>query len=63
MKDPFGCEEPALLTPCGTGDREAARRVVAARATDPDDLAVLLDMLGLLPQTAAESRAREHPDR
>ncbi|MFD9306261.1 hypothetical protein ACFWCB_27005 [Streptomyces sp. NPDC060048] len=50
MKDPFGCDELALLASSGTTDRAAARRAVAARATDPRDLALLLDILGLAPE-------------
>ncbi|WP_449485776.1 hypothetical protein [Streptomyces avidinii] len=50
MKDPFGCDEPALLACSGTTDRAAARRAVATRAADPVDLALLLDMLGLRPE-------------
>ncbi len=64
MKDPFGCDEPALLACSGTADRAAARRAVAARAADARDLALLLDILGLLPDPgpgpeawAAASRA------
>ncbi|GAA0300193.1 hypothetical protein GCM10010302_43460 [Streptomyces polychromogenes] len=49
MKDPFACEEPALLARTGTADRAAARRAVASRAVDGRDLQTLLDMLGLLP--------------
>ncbi|MFD0379521.1 hypothetical protein [Streptomyces sp. NPDC127112] len=49
MKDPFACEEPALLARTGTADRAAARRAVASRATDGEDLRQLLDMLGLRP--------------
>ncbi|MFE4258925.1 hypothetical protein [Streptomyces sp. NPDC056883] len=51
MKDPFGCDEPALLAYSGTTDRAAARRFVASRAADASELALLLDMLGLLPET------------
>ncbi|MDA5283437.1 hypothetical protein ACWGHM_02085 [Streptomyces sp. NPDC054904] len=50
MKDPFGCDDPALLAPFGKGDRAAARRAVAAHATDRADLHTLLDILGLLPE-------------
>ncbi|MBW5482494.1 hypothetical protein [Streptomyces bambusae] len=49
VKDPFGCDEPALLARPGTADRDAARRAVASRAADGADLGVLLDMLGLRP--------------
>lgn len=51
VKDPFGCDEPALLACSGTTDRAAARRFVASRAADERELAMLLDMLGLLPDT------------
>ncbi|MFH7594543.1 hypothetical protein WDV06_05480 [Streptomyces racemochromogenes] len=47
MRDPFGCEEPALLARTGTADRAEARRTVASRATSSEDLEILLDMLGL----------------
>ncbi|MET9466114.1 hypothetical protein ABZY44_15215 [Streptomyces sp. NPDC006544] len=50
MKDPFGCDEPALLAHSRTTDRAAARRAVASRAVDPGELALLLDMLGLRPE-------------
>ncbi|MET9610780.1 hypothetical protein ABZZ17_37815 [Streptomyces sp. NPDC006512] len=50
MKDPFACDDPAVLAPCATGDRAAARRAVAAHATDRADLQTLLDVLGLLPE-------------
>ncbi|MEC4575074.1 hypothetical protein L8C58_28510 [Streptomyces sp. CMAA1738] len=50
VKDPFGCDDPSLLALGATADRVAARRVVAAHATGPEDLARLLDMLGLLPE-------------
>ncbi|MGT2525920.1 hypothetical protein ACU4GG_00920 [Streptomyces nojiriensis] len=50
MKDPFGCDESALLACSGEADRGAAARAVAARAADAGDLALLLDMLGLLPE-------------
>ncbi|MGW7026834.1 hypothetical protein ACWGFX_06515 [Streptomyces xanthophaeus] len=49
MKDPFGCEAPALLAGSGAADRSAARHAVAARAVDAEDLMLLLDMFGLLP--------------
>lgn len=49
MKDPFACEEPSLLARTGTADRAAARRAVAARAADSEDLRMLLDILGLCP--------------
>ncbi|WP_030774042.1 hypothetical protein [Streptomyces sp. NRRL F-2664] len=49
MKDPFGCSEPAQLIPAGVVGEGAAYRAVAARATDPADLEMLLDMLGLVP--------------
>ncbi|MFE1555221.1 hypothetical protein ACFW6V_09540 [Streptomyces sp. NPDC058734] len=49
MKDPFGCDEPALPARAGTVDRAAARRAVAARAIGAEDLAALLDMIGLWP--------------
>ncbi|EFL13061.1 hypothetical protein [Streptomyces sp. C] len=49
MKDPFGCDEPALPARAGAMDRAAARRAVAARATGAEDLAALLDMIGLWP--------------
>ncbi|MFI8392243.1 hypothetical protein [Streptomyces sp. NPDC085540] len=48
MKDPFGCDDPSLLALGVPADRAAARRAVAAHATDPEDLARLLDILGLL---------------
>lgn len=51
VKDPFGCDEPAFLACSGTTDRAAARRFVASRAADASELALLLDMLGLLPET------------
>ncbi|MFD8144682.1 hypothetical protein [Streptomyces sp. NPDC059708] len=47
MKDPFACEEPALLTRIDRTDRAAARRAVASHATCGEDLRLLLDMLGL----------------
>ncbi|MBT2467700.1 hypothetical protein J7E97_07410 [Streptomyces sp. ISL-66] len=66
MKDPFGCDEPALLASCGTTDRAAARRAVASHAADPGDLALLLDMLGLRPEddphTYGASRGRRRTD-
>ncbi|MGE7388016.1 hypothetical protein ACQKM2_21330 [Streptomyces sp. NPDC004126] len=49
MKDPFGCDEPALPARAGAVDRAAARRAVAARAIGSEDLAALLDMIGLWP--------------
>ncbi|MFE2326671.1 hypothetical protein ACFXD5_22540 [Streptomyces sp. NPDC059385] len=55
MKDPFGCDAPALLECFGTADRAAARRAVAARAVDARDLALLLDILGLLPDAGPVS--------
>ncbi|MFG2974423.1 hypothetical protein ACGFYY_15705 [Streptomyces sp. NPDC048331] len=54
MKDPFGCDDPSLLALGATADRAAARRAVAAHATDPEDLARLLDILGLLPAPPPE---------
>ncbi|GGY89726.1 hypothetical protein GCM10010343_13750 [Streptomyces avidinii] len=54
MKDPFGCDAPALLACSGTVDCAAARRAVAAHAVDPTDLALMLDMLGLLPEAGPE---------
>lgn len=58
VKDPFGCDDPSLLALGGTADRAAARRAVAAHATDPEDLVLLLDILGLLaappPKPVAE---------
>ncbi|MCB5169068.1 hypothetical protein LG634_30180 [Streptomyces bambusae] len=50
MKDPFACDEPALLARSGPADRAAARRTVASRATGSADLQDLLDMLGLWPR-------------
>ncbi|MEU3727392.1 hypothetical protein [Streptomyces sp. NPDC031705] len=50
MKDPFGCDEPALLARAGSVDRAAARRAVASRATSAEDLESLLDMIGLWPR-------------
>ncbi|MFJ6794950.1 hypothetical protein [Streptomyces sp. NPDC091268] len=58
MKDPFGCDEPALLARAGTVDRAAARRVLAARARDPADFRALLDMLGLRPEDDPPEKAR-----
>ncbi|MFD0358653.1 hypothetical protein ACFVHW_33700 [Streptomyces sp. NPDC127110] len=49
MKDPFGCDEPTLPARAATVDRAAARRAVAARAIGAEDLAALLDMIGLWP--------------
>ncbi|MFE5720624.1 hypothetical protein [Streptomyces erythrochromogenes] len=57
MKDPFGCNEPALLIPVGAIDQDAACRAVAARATDAEDLRVLLDILGLPPGVSASGPA------
>ncbi|THA81232.1 hypothetical protein E6U81_25705 [Streptomyces sp. A0592] len=53
MRDPFGCDDPSLLTLGVPADGAAARRAVAARATGPEDLARLLDILGLLPAAGA----------
>ncbi|QES51719.1 hypothetical protein DEJ50_31585 [Streptomyces venezuelae] len=50
MKDPFACEEQALLAPSAPADRAAARRTVAARAVDRAELLLLIDMLGLHPE-------------
>ncbi|MFF5703747.1 hypothetical protein ACFY7H_14745 [Streptomyces sp. NPDC012794] len=50
MKDPFGCDEPALLARADSMDRAAARRAVASRALDAEDLEALLDMIGLWPK-------------
>ncbi|MEU9005911.1 hypothetical protein [Streptomyces sp. NPDC048551] len=58
MKDPFGCDDPSLLAPAGAGDREAARRTVAAHATDPAGLLLLIDMLGLHPDDDPAPSAR-----
>ncbi|ATZ28703.1 hypothetical protein ACFZBM_22705 [Streptomyces lavendulae] len=59
MKDPFGCDDPSLLAPGGAGDdRAAARRTVAAHATDPAELLLLLDMLGLHPDDDPPGPAR-----
>ncbi|MFC9583641.1 hypothetical protein ACFVJ8_12550 [Streptomyces yangpuensis] len=55
MKDPFGCSEPAILVPAGVIDEGAAYRAVAARATDAEDLDMLLDMLGLPPRPVPDS--------
>ncbi|RKT02522.1 hypothetical protein BX286_0430 [Streptomyces sp. 3211.6] len=66
MKDPFACEEPALLARTGTADRAAARRAVASRATDSEDLRTLLDILGLRPADdppAEHDRWRAPPSR
>lgn len=63
MKDPFGCDEPALLACSGPADRTAARRAVAARAADPAELALLLDMLGLLPEDDPSPRPSPRPSR
>ncbi|MFJ8013773.1 hypothetical protein [Streptomyces sp. NPDC096339] len=52
MKDPFGSDESALLAPSAMGAREASRRAVAARAADTAELALLLDILGLMPETS-----------
>lgn len=60
VKDPFGCDEPAFLACSGTTDRAAARRFVASRATDASELALLLDMLGLLPETDPRPELRGH---
>ncbi|MFF3618830.1 hypothetical protein [Streptomyces sp. NPDC002467] len=49
MKDPFACDDPAVLSRSAPTDRAAARRAVAARAATPAEFEVLLDMLGLLP--------------
>ncbi|MEU9109014.1 hypothetical protein AB0D54_32730 [Streptomyces xanthophaeus] len=54
MKDPFGCDAPPLLASSGTADRAAARRTVASHAVDARELTLLLDMLGLLPETGSE---------
>lgn len=61
VKDPFGCDEPAFLACTGTTDRAAARRFVASRAADASELALLLDMLGLLPE--ADPRPAPHGPR
>ncbi|MFF4367108.1 hypothetical protein [Streptomyces sp. NPDC001594] len=66
MKDPFACEEPSLLARTGSADRAAARRAVAARATDSEDLRTLLDMLGLAPSDdppLGRDRRRAPPSR
>ncbi|MEC4575773.1 hypothetical protein [Streptomyces virginiae] len=47
MKDPFGRDEQALLIPVGAIDQDAGCRAVAARATDAEDLKMLLAILGL----------------
>ncbi|MFD8894745.1 MULTISPECIES: hypothetical protein [unclassified Streptomyces] len=54
MKDPFSCDDPPLLALGVPADRAAARRAVAAHATDPEDLVRLLDILGLLPAPPPE---------
>ncbi|MFJ3728717.1 hypothetical protein ACIPYQ_39975 [Streptomyces sp. NPDC090045] len=70
MKDPFSSTEAStLLASVGSVDRDAARRAVADRAIDCDDLAQLLDLLGLWPSDdpaargTASTRARLGKDR
>ncbi|MFF1411278.1 hypothetical protein ACFVX6_16065 [Streptomyces sp. NPDC058289] len=49
----------------GSADRAAARRAVASRAADPNDLGLLLDMLGLLPEADPADTgipAEAHPE-
>ncbi|MFG2231364.1 hypothetical protein ACGFNX_15365 [Streptomyces sp. NPDC048723] len=50
MKDPFACDDPAMLSASASApaDRVAARRAVAAHAESPAECEMLLDMLGLL---------------
>lgn len=45
------------LVPLTDADREAAHRVVAARALDVEDLGRLLDVLGLDPPPGAPGQA------
>lgn len=59
VKDPFGCDEPAFLACSGTTDRVAARRFIASRAADASELALLLDMLGLLPENDPHPARRD----
>lgn len=52
MKDPFACDDPAMLSASASAsapaERGAARRAVAAHAESPAECEMLLDMLGLL---------------
>ncbi|MFD7557412.1 hypothetical protein ACFV9E_23095 [Streptomyces sp. NPDC059835] len=58
MRNPFGCDESALLAFSGVAlDRVVAARAVAAWAVDAGDLVLLLDMLGLLPVASVEWKA------
>ncbi|WP_327381511.1 hypothetical protein [Streptomyces sp. NBC_01207] len=63
MKDPFACDDPAMLSASAPADRLAARRAVAAHAESPAECEMLLDMLGLLsgeepPWTSVSGSAR-----
>lgn len=62
MKDPFGCDEPALPARAGSVDRAAARLAVASRALGAEDLKALLDMIGLRPDDdPPQERQRTRP--
>ncbi|MFD3549967.1 hypothetical protein ACFWUW_31035 [Streptomyces sp. NPDC058655] len=65
MKDPFACDDPAVLSASASApdDRAAARRAVAAHAESPAECEVLLDMLGLLTDEERPQTWRPGPER